>query len=91
MLLPRSRRLGETDIGIYVLSTAKVRFIFQREKSKLLGFVLQTQYIAFNFKGRPSELALSYHKGSNYLWDRQLGLNSTEQIYVALLFNQSEI
>ncbi len=48
MLLPRSRRLGETDIGMYVLSTAKVRIIFQREKSKLPGFVLQTQYIAYN-------------------------------------------
>ena len=52
---------------MYVLSIAKVRIIFQREKSKLPGFVLQTQYIAFNFKGRPSELALSCNKGSNYL------------------------
>ena len=70
MLLPRSRRLGETDIGIYVLSTAKVRFIFQRRKSKLPGFVLQTQYIAFNFKGRASLLFLTAKVATIFATDK---------------------
>ena len=46
MLLPRSRRLGETDIGIYVLSYCKSSDYISKEKSKLPRFVLQTQYIA---------------------------------------------
>ena len=33
---------------VFTSSTAKVVIIFQREKSKLPGFVLQTQYIAYN-------------------------------------------